>query len=88
MLKYVKCLMTSLLMLTILACATCPTVKYDLPQVQKEPQAKSVVIDKNDQTGEKGYWMNRPDAEVNLQHRNHLYSIIDQLKAYWEKTSK
>jgi hypothetical protein len=34
-----------------------------IESIQTPPKLKSFTSDKNDQTGEKGHWMNREDAE-------------------------
>ena len=67
-------------------CAAGPRVKYTPPPMPPLGQYESVVPDKNDTTGEVGLWMSRGDAAGVLKERNTLRSVIEQLRAYWEKT--
>ena len=73
-------------MLSVAACATGPKVKFTPPATPPPGQYASVVPDKNDATGEAGLWMSRKDGAGILKERSTLRSIIEQYRAYWEKT--
>jgi hypothetical protein len=50
--------------LILFAAAGCAkTVEFVPPPLQAPPKLPSFSPDKNDQTGEKGFWMTRGDAE-------------------------
>lgn len=80
--------LTSLLLLTVAACANHGPikVKYNFPAVPERVKMESVVPDRNDRTGESGLWMNVDDGKKNLKNRERLYSIIEELRAFWRKT--
>lgn len=68
-------------MLISFAMAGCAkTIELVPPPLQEPPKLPSVVSDKNDQTGEKGYWMNRGDAE-NL---GRFFGHINNVRESWE----
>ncbi len=49
---------------------------------------ESVVPDRNDKTGELGIWMHGKDARADLSYRAKLQTIIDEARAYWQRTQK
>jgi hypothetical protein len=55
--------MMVLLLISFVAAGCAKTVEFVPPPLQAPPELTSIVPDKNDRTGEKGYWMNRGDAE-------------------------
>jgi hypothetical protein len=53
-----------MLWLSIFGLAGCQgAVKFAAPPLDDPPLLESMVPDKNDKTGEAGFWMNRGDAE-------------------------
>jgi hypothetical protein len=59
--------------LSIIALAGCQgSVKFAPPPLDDPPLLESMVPDKNDKTGEPGFWMNRSDAEDERNFREGL----------------
>lgn len=56
------------------------TVEFVKPPLQDPPELASIVSDKNDQTGEKGYWMNRGDAERLAGFFGHINNVRESWK--------
>jgi hypothetical protein len=72
----------ALLMLCVASCATCPKVSFIPPTVPPEVTCPSATVKDG------GVWINEEDAKALLKERVILRSIIEQYKAYWEKTQK
>ena len=76
-----------MLTLFIAACASpAPRIKYNPPPIPAEPKMESVQPDKNDKTGEPGFWISQKDAKADLTYRSKLYHMIKELLAYWGKS--
>jgi hypothetical protein len=71
--------MMSLLILFVAAgCAK--TIEFVPPPLQDPPQLKSFTVDQNDKTGEKGFWMNRGDADDLAIFFGHIHNVKDKWK--------
>lgn len=68
-------------LLTICVAAGCATkVEFVRPPLQDPPRIASIVLDKNDQTGEKGFWLNRDDTEAIARFMGHVIHIKETWK--------
>ncbi len=68
------------LMLFVASCAAVPRVSFTPPDVPPPVTCPSAIAKDG------GVWMNEKDAKALLKERVILRSIIDQYRAYWEKT--
>jgi hypothetical protein len=61
--KSMKCLMMILLIFLGVISGCSQAIELARPPFKPRPTLESLKTDKNDETGERGYWMNRKDAE-------------------------
>ena len=75
--KLMRCLIKSLLILSILTAVGCGgnSAHFVAPPLDDPPALNSMVPDKNDKTGEPGFWMNRPDAEKERNFREGVRAV-------------
>lgn len=71
-------MMIWLISFAVAGCAK--TVEFVPPPLQAPPKLESFTPDKNDQTGEKGFWMNRGDAKETAAFFGH----INNVKEHWK----
>jgi len=69
-----------ILLISFAAVGCTKSIEFVRPPLQPPPKMKSVAPDKNDQTGEKGYWMNRGDAEDLGVFFGHVNNVRDTWK--------
>ena len=68
-----KLLLLPCLLLLLSSCAVRQNIVK--PDIWPAPHFQSVVVDKNDTTGEEGFWFSRPDVNtlgVYIQHNENL----------------
>ena len=76
-------------MLCVVSCTTLvPRVNFVPPETPSPAVFLSAIADKNDRTGELGVWLSEKDAKLLLKERIILRSVIEQYRAYFEKTQK
>jgi hypothetical protein len=69
-------LITFALAICLSGCASqAPIVKTVLPEIPPPPQLESMVPDKNDATGDPGFWLSRPDAMAEAFWRGEIQAI-------------
>lgn len=75
--KLMACLIRSLLILSILTVVGCGgnSVALAPPPLDDPPALDSMTPDKNDKTGEAGFWMNRRDAEAERNFREGVRAV-------------
>lgn len=70
-----------LILLGLAVClSACSTIEFVRPPLRNPPLLKSVVPDKNDRTGEKGFWLDRPDLEATMGHFEHTRNVKELWK--------
>lgn len=87
--RLTKWISALLLTLCVVSCVSLmPRVNFVPPTIPPPAVFLSAEADKNDKTGELGVWLNEKDAKLLLKERVILRSIIEQYRAYFEKTQK